>query len=149
MSDTGERRTIYVAEPPPGLRARTPVVVDCSVISAVVFDEASRDDAVARLAGHSLHAPWLLDHELVSVALKKLRGGWSPESIELGLQSYASHSISRYQTRAILQVELAERYGLSSYDAAYLCVASALQAPLATFDRKLAVAASRLLSGPA
>lgn len=147
MKQAGQRTTLYVAEPPAGSRARTPVVVDCSVVSAVVFDEAARGEAVAQLAGRSLHAPWLLDHEVVSVALKKLRAGWSAESIELGLQSYLAHSINKYQTEPSLQIELAERYALSSYDAAYLCVASALQAPLATFDRKLATAASRHLGG--
>lgn len=138
-------RVLYVAEPPATLRARTPIVVDCSVMSAVVFDETTREEAAAQLAGHSLYAPWLLDHEIASVAVKKLRGGWSPESVEQGLRSYARHAVSKYQTELTKQVELADRYGLTSYDAAYLCVASALQAPLATFDRKLAAAATRHL----
>ena len=39
--------------------------------------------------------------------------------------------------------ELAETEGLSAYDAAYLALATALSAPLATADRRLAAAARR------
>ena len=39
------------------------------------------------------------------------------------------------------QVALAQRYGLSAYDAAYLWLAAELKAPLATYDQKLGAAA--------
>jgi len=41
---------------------------------------------------------------------------------------------------------VAERHGLTSYDAAYLCVAEQLAAPLATFDERLGEAARVHLS---
>ena len=49
----------------------------------------------------------------------------------------------------LAQYALAQRYGLSAYDAAYLWVAGSLKAPLATFDAKLAEAAQLYLAGPA
>ena len=42
------------------------------------------------------------------------------------------------------QFELALRYDLSGYDAAYLWLAAELKAPLATFDKKLAAAHAHL-----
>jgi predicted nucleic acid-binding protein len=46
------------------------------------------------------------------------------------------------------QYALATRYQLSGYDAAYLWLAGALAAPLATFDAKLAKAANAYLADP-
>ena len=42
---------------------------------------------------------------------------------------------------------LAHRYDLSGYDAAYLWLASHLQAPLVTFDARLGAAALKHLAG--
>jgi len=38
-----------------------PVVVDCSVLAAVIFDEPDREEAAKSLAGKSLFAPSLID----------------------------------------------------------------------------------------
>ena len=43
--------------------------------------------------------------------------------------------------------KVASDCGLTAYDAAYLCVAESLQAPLATFDALLGRAAERYLRG--
>ena len=61
---------LYVAEPPPSFLVRPPLVVDCSVLSAVLFEEPMRDAALRQLAGRTLHAPSLLDHEIANVAVK-------------------------------------------------------------------------------
>lgn len=137
------RSALHVAEPPAAYRARAPMVVDCSALSAILFDEAERDDALARLGGHSLHAPNLLDHEIVSVALKKQRLHWPAESIALALADYAgmAEEIERHAVDAAAQYALALRYGLSAHDAADLWLAVELHAPLATFDARLAAAA--------
>ena len=58
-----------------GLRPCSPLVVDCSVVAAVLFDEPSRDAAAQVLTGKDLFAPELLADELVSVAVKKSRHG--------------------------------------------------------------------------
>jgi predicted nucleic acid-binding protein len=136
----------YVAEPPTAYRVRPPMVVDCSAISAVLFDESARDEAIARLAGHSLHAPNLLDHEIVSVALKKRRHDWPAESLALALSDYVAYDIALHSIDLEAQYELAARYALSAYDAAYLWLAAEIKAPLATFDHKLAAAAQAHLS---
>ena len=133
---------LVVAEPPAIYLARSPMVVDCSVLSAVLFEEVMRDQALQRLAGRTLHAPTLIDHELASVAVKKKRLGWPVESIAAALADYASHALQLHRIDVSVQAALAERYDLSAYDAAYLALAAALMAPLATFDRKLGAAAT-------
>jgi predicted nucleic acid-binding protein len=131
----------YVAEPPAAFNVRPPIVVDCSALSAVLFDEPARDEALARLVGRSLHAPNLLDHEIVSVALKKGRKDGPAEACAQALRDYAASDIDLHPVDLVAQYELAARYGLSAYDAAYLWLAAELRAPLATFDRRLAEAA--------
>jgi predicted nucleic acid-binding protein len=141
-----EPATVWVAEPPAVYAVRPPTVVDSSLVCAVLFDEIDRDAALQRLAGRMLYAPDLLDHEVVSVALKKRRAGWPAASIELALRDYDAYAIELRATDMPAQFALAERYALSAYDAAYLWLASDLKAPLATFDRKLGEAAQRHLS---
>jgi predicted nucleic acid-binding protein len=143
----GSRPVVHVAEPPPAYLGRPPLVIDCSVLSAVLFDEASRDDALRILAGKSLHAPLLLDTEMVSVALKKGRAGWPEASIRDALSDYMQQDIEHHRPDAQAQHALALQYGLSAHDAAYLWVAGCLQAPLATFDARLAKAARSYLGG--
>jgi predicted nucleic acid-binding protein len=139
---------LHVAEPPPGYLGRPPVVVDCSVLSAALFEEEARDDAFRVLAGKALHAPLLLDSEIVSVAAKKNRAGWPAPVIARALSDYVQQQIEFHRPDVEAQFALAMRYGLSTYDAAYLWVAGVLQAPLATFDAKLAKAARAHLATP-
>ncbi|MBC5763982.1 type II toxin-antitoxin system VapC family toxin [Ramlibacter albus] len=137
---------LYVAEPPARYFHRPPVVLDCSVLASVLFKEASREEAAALLVGKSLQAPHVLDSELASVALKK-KESETPEAIENAFAKYHDYDIELHPTDARGQYELARRYQLSAYDAAYLWLASALHVPLLTFDKKLAKAAREHLAG--
>ena len=137
-----------MAEPPALYLARPALVVDCSVLSAVLFEEAMRDEALQRLAGRTLHAPTLIEHEIASVAMKKLAQGWPAKSVQAALADFATHALELHRSDVVAQVELAQRYKLSAYDAAYLWLAAELKAPLATFDAKLGKAAQRHLGAP-
>jgi predicted nucleic acid-binding protein len=132
---------LILAEPPPAYLMRPPLVVDCSVLSALLFEEPMRDEALRHLLGKSLHAPTLLDHEIANVAAKKQRQAWPADSIEMALAGYASLEICLHRVDIAAQMALATRYVLSAYDAAYLWLAAELKAPLATFDSKLGRAA--------
>ena len=137
-------RHIIVAEPPASYRVRQPMVVDCSVLAAALFDEPERDVATRRLSGAHLYAPYLLDFEIASVALKKARHGLA-EVAALALADYQALRLERVRVEPDVQVELAARYDLTTYDAAYLWLAAELKAPLATFDQRLGDAARRHL----
>lgn len=145
MSDrTGMRNNPYVAEPPARYRVRPPLVVDCSVVAALLFDEPQRDAARAAMSESSLFAPFLLDAEMVSVAVRKARLGLG-DAATLGLADYAAMQIERREIDVAAQMDIALRYQLTAYDAAYLALAAGLRAPLATFDEKLARAATQHL----
>ncbi len=140
------QRPLYVAQPPAAYCVRPPMVVDCSAICGILFDEPWRTEAIARLSGKTLYAPCLLDHEVISVTLKKHRQHWSRESITAALKDYGQYQIELRETDIAAQLDLALQYRLSSYDAAYLWLAAELKAPLATFDEKLGRAAQTHLA---
>jgi predicted nucleic acid-binding protein len=141
----GETHEPIVAEPPVSYRVWPPLVADCSMLAAMLFQEAQRSDAEQRIAEREINAPTLLDYELASVALKKARHGASHVAVE-GLARYAAMSIRLHSVEIDAVLGLAGRYDLSACDAAYLWLAADLKAPLATFDRKLGEAAKRHLS---
>lgn len=144
---SGASPALHVAEPPPRYLARPPVVLDCSVLSAVLFEEETREAAWQVMVGKTLHAPVLLDSEIVSVATKKHRAGQADALIVRALSRYGEQEIEFHRPDVEAQYGLALRYRVSPYDAAYLWLAGFLQAPLATFDAKLAKAARAHLGG--
>ena len=137
---------LYVAEPPASYLVRTPLVVDCSVLVAVLFEEETYESAVELISGKTLFAPSLLSDEIVNVALKKRRLGLAVDDIAQVFSDYANYDIELRQTESLAQYELAQRYHLSGCDAAYLWLAAELKAPLATFDEKLGRAAEAHLA---
>ena len=69
------------------------------------------------------------------------------DSVALALADYRAYDIQLHAVDLAAQYELAQRYQISAYDAAYLQLAAELRAPLATFDPKLAAAAQAHLNG--
>ncbi len=119
-------------------------VVDASALAAVLFNEPESDAVVERLGDRVLVAPALLRFELANVCWKKiLRHSEQRDKL------LAAHSLA--DDLEILEVEidfgeavqLAEREGLTAYDASYLALARALDLDLVTLDRALARAAER------
>ena len=142
---TPTARALYIAEPPAAYLARPPLVVDCSLISGLVFNEHWQVLASERIVNRALHAPFLLQAEMASVAVKKSRQAQQQIAQE-GMVLFQSMDISLHPLRALEVVALALRYQLFGYDAAYLWLAAELNAPLATFDEKLAAAAQTHLA---
>ena len=134
----------FVAEPGGRYAPYPPIVVDCSVLAAVLFDEPEREAAALALAGKELFAPDLLDHELVSVALKKAGAGLTAIA-EQALEDLAQLRLTRCAVNGRAQFDMARKLNLTAYDAAYVLLAADLRAPLVTFDRALGVAAQKFL----
>ena len=133
-------QVFYVAEPPAQYLARPPVVVDCSALAGLLFHEEWEALAAVKIHGRTLHAPFLLQIEIASVALKKHRKGFT-DIVTDAIAQYADLDINLYRVEPQDALALALRYKLSAYDAAYLWLAAELKAPLATFDEKLGRAA--------
>jgi predicted nucleic acid-binding protein len=137
--------SLYLAEPQGNYTRYPPLVVDCSVLAALLFDEKTRETASLAMAGKELYAPYLLDHEIVSVALKKARSS-SDNLVGQALKELSELRLTRTAIDPSSQFALAKRYNLSAYDAAYLQLAMDLRSPLATFDQKLGAAAKTALA---
>jgi predicted nucleic acid-binding protein len=137
---------LHIAEPTSGYAQRPALVTDASVLAAVLFGEGALPETRALLLGRALHAPHLVDVEIASVALKKLRRGASAEAVTAALRAYGQLTIERHEVDAETVAVMARRCNLTAYDAAYLCVADELAAPLATLDDTLAEAARAYLS---
>ncbi len=136
---------LFISEPAGQYTRYPPLVVDCSVLATVLFDEPDREAALLSMAGKELFAPDLLDHEMVSIALSKSRSGMQKAAMQ-ALQDLSNLRLTRCAVDSAAQLELARRMKLTAYDAAYLQLAMDLRAPLVTFDQKLGKAAKALLS---
>jgi predicted nucleic acid-binding protein len=116
-------------------------VVDASALAALLFDEPGAKAVADRLEDGNLVAPALLSFEIASVCLKKLRS--SPQQREALLAAFALYArmpIEIIEVDHSDALQLAEAFGLSSYDAAYLWLAQKLAAELVTLDRRLQTA---------
>lgn len=112
---------------------------------AALFEEAEAQSALHRMAGHSLHAPHLLVFEFANVARSKRRAGAPQPKVDEALRAFAELRIEWHAVAAAELHALALERALTAYDAAYLCLAARLKAPLGTFDRRLSEAAQRHL----
>jgi predicted nucleic acid-binding protein len=139
---------LYVAEPGAAYLHRPRLVVDASVFAAIVFGEANAAEANGWLRGRTLCAPTLVDAEMANTGLSKVRRRQlSLKVVAESLDDFSAYEIERHETPTVAVFEVANRHGLTAYDAAYLWLAASLGAPLATFDAKLGEAAKRHLGG--
>ena len=111
------------------------------VIDASAFLDAvdGRQSVVDRIAGEDLHAPHLLDVEVLS-ALRRLVAGerFDQQRADDTRRLLESGDIRRHPHTDLLGIIWSLRNRVSAYDAAYVALAAALDAPLVTTDRKLA-----------
>ena len=117
------------------------VVVDASAIVNALLPTAKRDAIVDRLTrpGEPAHAPSVIDLEVVH-ALRRMEragrfGGAAGAAI---LGAHRSFALERHPPADFLDRIWDLRHNLSAYDAAYVALAEALDAPLLTSDRRLA-----------
>lgn len=135
-------RPLIVAESRASYLARSPLVVDASVIATAIFAEARHEEAHAAMRGHVLLAPDVVDLEIANAAVQKIRRGMVDIDAARGaLADFAALELARHAVPRDEAFELAIECGLSAYDAAYLWLALAGNAPLATFDERLGTAA--------
>lgn len=118
------------------------VIVDTSVLIAVLTSEAERGALVRTTAGVNLVAPTSVHWEIgnaCSALLKRRRADLS--QVQLMLKAYAAIPIRFVDVDLGTALEIAARQRLYAYDAYLIACALAQRAPLLTLDRDLARAA--------
>jgi len=118
-------------------------VVDASALGAVFFDEPEADQVADQLEDIVLVAPALLRFELANLCWKKIRRHGEQRDAMVAAHAVAERvEIHEVEVRFAEVVELADREGLTAYDASYLWLARTLGLELVTLDHALARAAS-------
>jgi predicted nucleic acid-binding protein len=96
-------------------------------------------------ANQTLHAPHLIDLEIAQVLRRYVRSASiSAERGAEALTDFLDFPLTRYPHFVLLTRIWQMRHNLTAYDAAYLALAEALDAPLITRDRALAKSDSRV-----
>ena len=117
------------------------IVVDASALLEVLLGTPAAAAVAARLfdAGDTLHAPHLIDVE-VAQALRRvaLAGRLDPARGRTALGIVADLSLRRYPHIELLPRVWELRNSVTAYDAVYIALAEALDAPLLTRDAALA-----------
>lgn len=117
------------------------IVVDASVlVNALADDDADGDLARSRLlADPDLHAPSLVDLEVLSVLRRQLRlGRLDNRRAELAVTDLRMLALTRYPHLELVSRVWALRDTLTPYDGAYVALAETLDCPLVTSDERLA-----------
>lgn len=119
------------------------IVVDASAVveSLLRLPAAARVDERMFAAGESLHAPHFIDVEIAQVVRRyHAAGEIDAERGRLTLAFLIDFPLRRHRHTALLPRMWELRSNLTAYDAAYVALAEALDAPLLTRDRKIASA---------
>lgn len=116
------------------------IVVDSSAVVDALATVPGTDDLRTYLATEDLHAPTLLDYEVVSALRGLTLAGHLSEARALDvLIDFNDLPIRRWPSADALRRRAWQlRDDLSAYDAAYVALAEALGAALVTRDRRLA-----------
>jgi predicted nucleic acid-binding protein len=114
------------------------IVVDSSAIVHAFAVAEPDEDLLQTLSTETLHAPHLLDAEVLH-ALRGLELGAkiSNERANHARDAYHQLAIERYAMNALAERVWMLRRNLTAYDAVYVALAEALDCPLATTDTKL------------
>jgi len=121
------------------------IVVDASAVLEVLLQTPAARRVSRRIfaSGETLHAPHLLDVEITQVLRRYARSGiLSAQRGAEVLTDLADLPVNRYPHLVLLPRVWQWRHNLTAYDAVYLALAEALDAPLVTRDHALARASA-------
>jgi predicted nucleic acid-binding protein len=119
------------------------IVVDASAVFETLLRRPNAEAVERRLfdPSETLHAPYLLDVEVAQVLRRYAAiGEIDDERGRMALADLADFPLSRYPHEFLLPRIWDLRQNLTAYDAVYVALAEALDAPLLTCDRRLTTA---------
>jgi len=124
--------------------ATADIVVDTSVIIAVIANELEKPALVARTTGATLLAPTLLPWEVGNAFYAMLkRRRITLAQAQLALKVYRQIALRLVDVELSEALELSDRFGIYAYDAYVLQSALRLRLPLLTLDQRLGASAKR------
>ena len=120
------------------------IVLDASALIEVLL--RTRDGAAIErrmfARGETLHAPHLIDIETTQVLRRHVaKGAIDAKRGREAIQDVATLALRRYGHESLLPRVWEMRDNVTAYDAVYVALAQALDAPLLTCDRRLAASA--------
>lgn len=116
------------------------IVVDASALLEMLLHTEAAEAVAERLLaqGDAIHAPHLLDVEVAQVLRRwATRGMIDADQGKQAIEELAEYPIHRHAHSALLPRVWDLRANLSAYDAVYVALAEAKNAPLLTRDRRL------------
>ena len=119
------------------------IVLDASAAVDWLLHTAPGQRIEHRIYSHSetLHSPHLLDLEVAQVLRRlAMERAISSRRAAEAIDDLSNLRITRYRHDVFLPRIWHHRNNLSAYDAAYVCLAESLAAPLITRDNRLAAA---------
>lgn len=119
------------------------IVVDASAALEVLLQTPAASAIETRLfqPGQTLHAPHLIDVEIAQVLRRYAATNQiDAQRCRTALEDWLLFSVSRYAHDILLPRAWELRENVTAYDAVYVALAEALNAPLLTRDARLASA---------
>lgn len=117
------------------------IVVDASALLELLLGTAKAERLAARLLADDqhIHAPHLIDIEIAQALRRLTRLKELPDArAEEALVDLDALAVERHAHTDLVPRMWSLRNSLSAYDACYVALAEALEAPLLTCDAKLA-----------
>jgi predicted nucleic acid-binding protein len=116
------------------------IVADASAVLEVLLNTSRAAAIASRLfaGGQTIHAPHLVDVAVLQVLRRYVSASTvaNARAREM-MQDYLDMDLKRYPHDVLLERMWELRHNFTAYDAAYIALAEALEAPLITCDRAL------------
>lgn len=114
------------------------IVLDASAALKMILRHEGTEALASRVIGEDIHAPALIEVEVVSGLRRLLRQRRIAEDrAMIGLEWFLDLGIEEHHGAELTRRAFALRHSLSAYDAAYVAVAEWVGAPLLTADARL------------
>lgn len=114
------------------------IVLESSAMVDALVGNPANPELLALIADSDLHAPSLLDYEVASALRGHVLGERLGDiQLQQAIEDFGALRIERYPLTTMIGLVLDLRSNFTVYDAAYVVLAQALQAPLVTADAKL------------
>lgn len=118
------------------------IILDASAVVAILLDPGPEAELIRErieMPNESVHVPHLLDVEVAHTLRRHaLQGELSSRRSDEVFRDFSDIKMTRYPHSSLLGRIWELRNSLTAYDAAYVVLAEALNAPLITRDARLA-----------